>query len=77
MSNIVNKIYKISTIIKTISDEEMQEMKEIIDSQLNYVHPFKHKQAKKQGELGNHNQKVYDLISELRKCFKIEVQDDK
>ena len=77
MGDVVNKIFKISKIINTISDDEMQELKDIVDSQLNYMHPFKHKQAKKQNDLGNHNKKVFDLISEMRKCFSKEVQDDK
>jgi hypothetical protein len=77
MSDVVNKIYKITKLINSISDDEMKELKDIVDSQLNYIHPFKHQQAKKQNDLGNHNKMVYYLISKLRECFSKEVQDGK
>lgn len=61
-----NKIYKICKDIVKITDEEIQEVKEVYEQQLSYSSPLKFATARKQHELGEHNKNVLEKLLELK-----------
>lgn len=62
----MNKIYKIAELANEITDDEIVEIKQIIESQRTYVHPFKLATVEKQHKLANHNQAVLDAVVALQ-----------
>ena len=61
-----NKIYKICEDVLKITDEEVNEIKEIAKGQLEYNHPLKMATAGRLHALGEHNMKVLDKLLELK-----------
>ncbi|KAF1025002.1 MAG: hypothetical protein GAK29_02170 [Acinetobacter bereziniae] len=47
-------------------DSELQEIKEMIEDQLSYVHPLKMKTQAKMRKTGKHNQKVLDALNNIK-----------
>lgn len=61
-----NKINEICHSILSVTDEEIQEMRSIIDGQKNYIHPFKSVTQKKQNNLGKENELVLNSVIETK-----------
>lgn len=64
-----NKINEICRTILTISDEEIPEMREIIEGQKNYSHPFKHATQRRQNLLGKANELVLNSVIETKRLL--------
>ncbi len=64
--DIVKVIYQISQKTMSITDDELKEMQEMTDAQKNYVNPLKCAKQARLHAMGEHNQKVIDLIKQLR-----------
>ncbi len=47
-------------------DNELDEIKEMIEDQLSYVHPLKMKTQAKMRKTGKHNQKVLDALNNIK-----------
>lgn len=61
-----NRILTVCAEILEITDEEVEEMREIIRAQKEYSHPFKCATVGWQHELGEHNEKVLNKLLELK-----------
>lgn len=64
-----NKINEICRTILTITDEEIAEVRYIIEGQKNYIHPLKRATQKKQNALGKANELVLNSIIETKKLL--------
>ena len=64
--DIVNIIYKIATLVRTITDDDFKEMENIIQQQESYINPLKPATMKKQRELAEHNKKMLNCIKKLK-----------
>lgn len=62
----VNIVYKISELIRQLTDEDFKEFEDIIQQQEAYNHPFKMGTAIRQRELAEHNKKMVNCLKELR-----------
>lgn len=62
----VDKFANIGDIVLSFTVEEFNEIQEIIDEQTEYNHPLKPVITKKQTELANHNQKMLNLVKEMK-----------
>ena len=66
-----NKIYKICEDILTITDEEIKELREIAEGQKNYNNPLRMATSGWQQKLGEHNDRVLDMIISLKKELEV------
>lgn len=64
-----NKIYDILIQVRKITDEEVQELREIAQGQLDYTHPLKMATTAKQNALGRHNMDVLDALVKLKEVI--------
>ena len=64
-----NKIYTICEDILGITEDEIEEIKEIYQGQLSYNHPLKMATVGKQRALGKHNKEVLDKLLELKEVI--------
>lgn len=64
-----NKINEICHSILTITDEEIKEMRGVIEDQKNYSHPFKNATVIKQHALGEANEMVLNSIIESKRLL--------
>lgn len=65
----VNVIYKISQLTLSLTDEDFEELQEMIEGQKNYFSPLKPQTMHEQHELGEHNQKMIDCLKELKQIL--------
>lgn len=64
-----NKILKICTDIRAITDEEIAQMRQIYEDQLSYNNPLKPTTSGWQHELGVHNKNVLEALLNLKKLI--------
>ena len=64
-----NKIHKICKEVLKITDEEIEELREIAKRQEEYFSPLKMATAAKQNALGKHNNAVLDKLIELKEVI--------
>lgn len=72
----MNRIYSICKNILKVTDEEIQEVKEVYEKQLNYMSPMKMATTRKQHELGVHNKQVLEKIIELKYILETGVSNE-
>ncbi len=61
-----NRILKICEDVLKIKDNEIEEMRRVIETQLTYNHPLKMATVGWQRSLGEHNNKVLNKLLELK-----------
>lgn len=64
-----NKILKICTDIRAITDEEIAQVRQIYENQLSYNNPLKPATSGWQHELGVHNKNVLEALLNLKKLI--------
>ena len=64
-----NKILKICTDIRAITDEEIAQVRQIYEDQLSYNNPLKPATSGWQYELGVHNENVLEALLNLKKLI--------
>lgn len=64
--DIVKVVYQISQKVMSITDDELQVLQKITDEQKNYINPLKCAKTARIQAMAEHNQKIIDLIKELR-----------
>ncbi len=64
-----NKINEICKTILTITDEEIIEMKTVVEGQKNYTHPLKQETQRKQNALGKANELVLNSIVHTKRLL--------
>lgn len=62
----VNIVYKISELIRQLTDDDFKEFKDIIKQQEEYYNPLKMGTVNKQRELAEHNKKMVICLKELK-----------
>ena len=62
----VNIVYKISDLVKQLTDEDFKYFEEIIEQQEEYYNPLKMGTVNKQRELAAHNKKMVNCLKELK-----------
>lgn len=63
----VKIVYKISELVRQLTDEDFKEFEEIIKQQEAYYNPLKMATVNKQRELAEHNKKMVNCLKELKK----------
>ena len=63
----VNIVYKISELVRQLTDEDFKEFEEMIKQQEAYYNPLKMATVNKQRELAEHNKKMVYYLKELKK----------
>ena len=63
----VNVAYKISELVRQLTDDDFKEFEEIINQQGEYYNPLKMGTVNKQRELAEHNKKMVNCLKELKK----------
>ena len=61
-----NKILDICVEVLKITDEEIEDMRMVIDGQKNYISPLRPVTQGRQNALGRHNEKALDKLLELK-----------
>ena len=64
-----NKIFDICLLVSHITDEEVQEIRDIAQGQLDYCQPLKMATTAKQNALGRHNMDVLDALLKLKEVI--------
>lgn len=64
--DIVKVVYQISQKVMSITDGELQVLQNITDEQKNYINPLKCAKTARIQAMAEYNQKIIDLIKELR-----------
>ena len=62
----VNIVYKISELVRQLTDDDFKEFKDIIKQQEEYYNPLKMGTVNKQRELSEHNKKMVICLKELK-----------
>ena len=62
----VNIVYKISELVRQLTDEDFKEFEETIKQQEEYYNPLKMATVNKQRELAEHNKKMVKCLKELK-----------
>lgn len=63
----INVVYKISELIRQLTDDDFKELENIIRQQEEYYNPLRMGTVNKQRELAKHNQKMVKCLKELKK----------
>lgn len=64
-----NKIYDILIQVRKITDEEVQEIRDIAQGQLDYISPLRMATTAKQNALGRHNMAILDALVKLKEVI--------
>jgi len=64
--NGIDKIYKIMELTREVKKADIVEVQEMINGQVNYVHPFKRSEMAEVRAIGEHNQRMLDSFIELK-----------
>lgn len=64
-----NKIFDICIKVTQITDEEVQELRDIAQGQLEYISPLRMATTAKQNALGQHNMAVLDALLKLKEVI--------
>lgn len=62
----VNIVYKISELIRQLTDDDFKEFEDIIKQQEEYYNPLKMGTVNRQRELAEHNKKMLNCLKELK-----------
>lgn len=65
--NPVNIVYKISELVRQLTDEDFKKFEETIKQQEAYYNPLKMATVNKQREAAEHNKKMVNCLKELKK----------
>lgn len=65
-----NPIYKICMDVLKVTDDDIEELKEIAREQREYFNPLKMATQKWQHDLAEHNEKVIEKLEELRETIR-------
>lgn len=63
----VNVVWKISELIRQLTDDDFKQFEEAIKQQEEYFNPLKMATVNKQRELAEHNKKMVNCLKELKK----------
>lgn len=63
----VNIIYKISELVRKLTDEDFKELEDTIKQQEEYYNPLRMGTVNRQRELAEHNKKMVKCLKELKK----------
>lgn len=69
--NGINEICKVCEAVLTLQDSDFAEIQELYKGQKDYCHPLKNATAKRQNELGEHNEKVVQALKALLETIKL------
>lgn len=64
--DVIKVIHNISQQIMSITDDELADLQKMVDKQNDYINPLKPATSAKIQNIGEHNQKMLDLIKALR-----------
>lgn len=64
--DIVNIIFKISELVRKISVEDFEYLEDMVENQKNYYNPLKMATTKNQHKLADHNEKMINILRELK-----------
>lgn len=62
----VNVVYKISELVRQLTDNDFKEFEETIKQQEEYYNPLKMGTVNKQRQLAEHNKKMVNCLKELK-----------
>lgn len=62
----IDKIYKIMELTGEVTKADIAEVQEMINGQVNYVHPFERSETAEVRAIGEHNQRILDSFIELK-----------
>lgn len=62
----VNIVYKISELVRQLTDEDFKEFEDTIRQQEEYYNPLKMGTVNRQRELAEHNKKMVKCLKELK-----------
>ena len=62
----VNVVYKISELVRQLTDDDFKEFEETIKQQEEYYNPLKMETVNKQRQLAEHNKKMVNCLKELK-----------
>lgn len=62
----VNVVYKISELVRQLTDDDFKEFEETIKQQEEYYNPLKMGTVNKQRQLAEHNKKMVNCLKELK-----------
>lgn len=62
----INIVYKISELIRQLTDDDFKEFEDIIKQQEKYYNPLKMGTVNEQRELAEHNKKILNCLKELK-----------
>lgn len=63
----VNIVFKISELVRQLTDEDFKEFEDTIKQQEEYYHPLKPATTQKQRDLAKHNKEMVECLKELKK----------
>lgn len=64
--DVVNIVYKIAQLVRTIDDEDFEELEKIVNTQQQYYNPLKMETTNRQHELAEHNAKMINTLKTLK-----------
>ena len=64
--DVVKIIYKISELVRQLTEDDFDELQIMIDGQKEYYNPLKMATTIKQHELAEHNEKMVKVLKELK-----------
>lgn len=64
--DVVNIVYKIAQLVRTIDDEDFEELEKIVNTQQQYYNPLKMETTNRQHELAEYNAKMIDTLKTLK-----------
>lgn len=62
----MDKINNIMHLIRELTDEDIEETREMINTQLTYTHPLKMAKTTRIQRIAKHNKKMLDQLDHLR-----------
>lgn len=62
----VNIVYKISELVRQLTDEDFKEFEDMVEGQKEYYNPLKMGTVNRQRELAEHNEKMMKCLKELK-----------
>lgn len=66
----IRKINKICKDVLSLTEEDIENMRGVINGQLTYTHPLRQGTAARQHKLGAHNQRVLKQLVKLKNVIK-------
>lgn len=66
----IDKINKICKAVLKLSDEDFEQVKQMVQGQSNYINPLKPATSERQQKLGDYNTRVLNAMRDLREIIK-------